>query len=147
MGDTINMNTIDTSKRPKWVWAIAIFYVFSIIFTSYSFYAVYKGLIPLNEAQQKYFSNLGIIDYAITVISALLSIAAATTFFMLKKITIKIWAASFIFGIITQIYSALGSNYLEVMKASDNIGALIGITITIAIYFYAKRLNARGYLK
>ena len=147
MNDTNKIDEFDTAKRPKWVWLITIVYVFSFISTIYSFYTIYNGLIPLNEAQHEYFSNLGVIDYAITAISSLLALFAAITLFMLKKITIKIWVVVFVFGILAYIYSLLTSNYLEVMNAGRMIGPLIGIIIMAVIYFYAKRLDARGYLK
>lgn len=137
---------IDTSKRPKWVWAISIWYIFAFIYTHYSIYIIFNGSIRLNEAQQQYFGNLAIIDWGITVISSLLSFTAAITLFMLKKLTIKAWAAVLVFAVIAHIYSAASSNYIEALGTGGVIGAIVGFAILIAIYFYTKRLDVRGYL-
>jgi len=141
-----NKEVIDTSKRPKWVWAITIWYAFSFLSVIYSFYAINIGQIPLNEVQKEYFANVGVIDMVITFISSLLAITAAITLFMLKKITIKLWVAVFSFAIFAHLYSILTSNYLEVLDEAGVFGIIFGTTIIVLIYFYAKRLNARGYL-
>ena len=139
-------NAVNTNKRPKWVWVITITFVLSSVYTVYSIYAVKNGLVSLDEAQKEYFARLGFIDWGISAITALLNVTAAITLFMLKKITVKIWAAAVTVAIFSHVYSLLFTNYFESMPASGVIGAFTGLLIVIAIYFYTRRLNARGVL-
>lgn len=134
-------------KRPKWVWVITIFYIFSVAFTTYSFIAISSGLVPLNEAQQTAISDLGYISYTTTIISSLLALSGAISLFLLKKITLKIWVLVFIFEIMINLHSALTSDYFDTVETSGLIGSLIGFGIIGAIYFYAKKLDNRGYLR
>lgn len=133
-------------KRPKWVWAISIFYSFSIVSAIYSFYVIYSGSIPLNEVQKEYFESLNFIDMALTFVSSMLTLSAAITLFLLKKITIKLWAAIFVFSAFAHLYSAFTTNYIETLDQIGFSGIIFGTIIIVLIYFYTKRLDARGYL-
>jgi hypothetical protein len=134
-------------KRPGWVWAISIFYGLSAIYTPFSFYLIYAGLIPLAPAQKAYFDGLGVIDWAVTAVGSLIMLAAVVSLFLLKRGTVKLWGAAVGFSILSYLYNALAKNWLAAINAAGLIGAVIGFALIVAIFFYAKRLDARGYLK
>jgi len=141
------MTKTDTKKRPKLVWAITILYFISLVFTAYSQYAVYTGLIELPADAKAYYDNLGIIDYGIMFISGIIGIAAVATLFMLKKITTTLWAIYLGVSVLTQVYSAVSTpEYLKTVERSGMVGIIIGVVIMAAIYLYTRRLDARGYL-
>jgi hypothetical protein len=133
-------------KRPGWVWAISIFYGFFVIYTPLSFYLIYSGLARSAPAQKAYFVGLGIVDWAITAFGALIMLAAVVALFLLKRVSIKLWAAAIVFGIFSNLYNAIAKNLFAVFNMGL-IGTVVGFILIVAIFFYVKRLDARGYLK
>lgn len=144
---SVSYNKSSSPIRPGWVWAISIFYIFSFLWTSLSFYLVLSGVITLYDALKQYFENLRAIDLGISVISSILGFSAVVTLFMLRKITIKIWLTVIIFGLVSFVYSIVATNWLAAISGAGRFGILISYVIPIAIYFYTKRLDARGFLK
>lgn len=139
-------NNVEVKKRPGWVWVISIFYIFSLAWTFLSFYMILNKIIPIPIETQEYFSNLGIIDWLLMTIGSSITLIAVVTLFLLKRITIKVWLTSFVFGILSTAYSAIATNWLQIMQTSTIVSTLIGFAIVLAIYSYAKRLDNRGYL-
>jgi hypothetical protein len=133
-------------KRPGWVWAISIFYGLSAIWTPFSFYLIYSGLIPLNAAQKAYFDGLGILDWAVTVAVSLIMLAAVVSLFLLKRVSVKLWGAAVVLSVLSYLYNAIAKNWLAALDVGSMIGAVIGFALVVAIFFYTKRLDARGYL-
>jgi hypothetical protein len=146
--NTITNEVLDEpKKRPGWVWAISIFYGFSAIYTPVSFYLVYSGLALSAPAQKAYFVGLGIVDWAILAIGALIMLAAVVALFLLKRVSIKLWGAAIVFGILNNLYNAIAKNLFAVFNMMSLIGTAVGFILIVAIFFYTKRLDARGYLK
>jgi len=141
------MTETDTKKRPKWVWAITILFFISLVFTAYSQYAVYMGLIELPASVKAHYDNLGMIDYGIMFISGIVGIAAVVTLFMLKKTTTRLWAIYLGVSVLVQVYTAVSTpEYLKTIETPGIVGIIIGVVIMVAIYLYTRRLDARGYL-
>jgi hypothetical protein len=146
--NTITSEVVDEpKKRPGWVWAISILYGLSAIYTPLSFYLIYSGVIPLAGAQKAYFDGLGIVDWAAAAIGALIMLAAVVALFLLKRVSIKLWGTAIVFSVLSFIYNATSKNWLAALDIGSLIGAAIGLALVIAIFFYTKRLDARGYLK
>ena len=143
----VSGTAIADGKRSGWVWAIFIFYLLSLVITIVSFYLIFSGLLPMPPEQKQYFDDLGLVRWSILVIATLLSFAAALSLFMLRKITLKIWLATILFGVISTLSSLLDSSWMQIMNASSGIGMVFGYAVKIAIYFYARRLAASGMLK
>jgi hypothetical protein len=137
----------EPKKRPGWVWAISILYGLSAIYTPLSFYFIYSGFISLPGAQKAYFVGLGIVDCAILVTGALIMLAAVVALFLLKRVSIKLWGAAIVFGILNNLYNAIAKNLFAVVNMMSLIGTAVGFILIVAIFFYTKRLDARGYLK
>ena len=134
-------------KRPGWVWAIFIFHTLSLVSVAASFYLIFTGVLLMVGEQKQYFNDLGLMGWLMVVVPSLLSFSAALTLFMLRKISIKIWLAAIVFAVVSTLYSLLDIHWLNIMNGSGSIGLVIGFSIKIAIYFYARRLAARGILK
>jgi hypothetical protein len=146
--NTITNEVLDgPKKRPVWVWAISIFYGFSAIYTPLSFYLIYSGLVPLAPAQKAYFDGLGIVDWVVTALGALIMLAAVVALFLLKRVSIKLWGGALVFGILNNLYYAIAKNLFAVFNTMSLIGTAVGFILIVAIFFYTKRLDARGYLK
>jgi hypothetical protein len=146
--NTIANDVLDgQKKRPGWVWVISIFYGLSAIYTPLSFYIIYSGLVPLAAAQKAYFDGLGIVDWAITAVGALIMLAAVVALFLLKRVSIKLWGAAIVIGILNNLYNAIAKNLFAVVNIASLIGTAVGFILIVAIFFYTRRLDARGYLK
>lgn len=144
--DLTHTNTHDKGKRPGWVWVISIWFMFSTIIFPLSLYMALSGTLPLNAAQQAYYNNLGMLNYLIIAIRVILTFSAGLTLFLLKKVTIKIWLAIIVFAVFSNIYNLMTTEWLKIAGNTGVIGAVVGFMIMIAIYFYTRRLEARGVL-
>jgi hypothetical protein len=144
---TTNEVLNETKKRPGWVWAISILYGLSAIWTPISFYLIYSGLIPLAPAQKAYFDGLSVLDWAVTVAISLIMLAAVVSLFLLKRVSVKLWGAAVVFSVLSYLYNAIAKNWLAAIDVGGIIGAAIGFALVVAIFFYTKRLDARGFLK
>lgn len=138
---------VDTSKRPGWVWAISILYGLSTIYTPISFYLVYSGALPLTGAQKEYFNSLGMFDWILVAVGSVIMLSAVVSLFLLKRVTIKLWGLAIIVTVLNSIYSMIAKNWLAAMDIPSLVGVVIGFALVVAIFFYTKRLDARGYLK
>jgi uncharacterized MnhB-related membrane protein len=137
----------EPKKRPGWVWVISIFYGLSTIYTPLSFYIIYSGLVPLAGAQKAYFDGLGVVDWAVTAVGALIMLAAVIALFLLRRVSIKLWGAVIVFSVLSYLYNVIAKNWLAALDIAGIIGAAVGFTLIVAIFFYTRRLDARGYLK
>ena len=138
---------IDTSSRPGWVWVISIYYGISFLWTGLSFYLVTSGTFPLNEAKKSYFDHFTFVDAALMVVSVGIGLFAAVSLFMLKKVTVKAWAALTVYTIGSLAYTIATTEWLKVVGGPGAVGSIVGYALLVAIYFYTKRLDRRGYLK
>jgi hypothetical protein len=49
-------------------------------------------------------------------------------------------------SVLSYLYNAFAKNWLAALDVGSMIGAVIGFALVVAIFFYTKRLEARGYL-
>ncbi|MES2933322.1 MAG: hypothetical protein V4805_07525 [Pseudomonadota bacterium] len=134
-------------KRPLLVWIISIFYGFSAIITPFSFYAIKSGMLPLTIAHEQYFASLGAIDWLMNALNALVILSAAVSLFLLKRVTTKFWGISVATVMLNHIYHIFAKNWLGTVPISGQIAASFGFAVLLAVFFYVKRLAARGVLK
>jgi mannose/fructose/N-acetylgalactosamine-specific phosphotransferase system component IIC len=144
---TTNEVSDGPKKRPVWVWVISVLYGLSAIWTPISFYLIYAGLVPLNAAQKAYFDGLGVIDWAVTVAVSLIMLAAVVALFLLRRVSVKLWGMAVVFSVLSYLYNAMAKNWLAALDVASIIGAAVGFALVVAIFFYTKRLDARGFLK
>lgn len=133
-------------KRPKLVWTVFLFFLFSVGYTALSFYLVYSGSVRVMPDQAAFFSSLSVFDHTMTVVIAALNIAGAISLFLLRKIAFHFFAASLIIGILATVVHAMTKNFLVALGGSGAVGMIIGYGISIAVCVYAWKLKARGVL-
>src|SRR5882672_11227699 len=108
------------AKRPKLVWVVFLFYLFSVVYTGLSFFAIFSGSIYTPE-QVAYFRNLSTFDWAILGVTAALNLAGATSIFQLRKIAFTLFATSLALSILHTLVHAFTTN---VTTAFGGAGAL-----------------------
>jgi predicted nucleic acid-binding Zn ribbon protein len=135
-------------KRPKLVWLVFLFYLFSVAYTALSFLLIFSGAISVTAEQAAYFRNLSAFDYTITVLIATSTLAAAVSLFLLRKIAFHLFAASLGLQILQTLVQTITTNFLTVLGSpgATGLGLLIGFAISIAVVIYAWILKERGAL-
>jgi heme/copper-type cytochrome/quinol oxidase subunit 4 len=134
------------AKRPKVVWVVFLFYLFSVGYTALSFYLVLSGLISVAPEQATYIRNLSAFDWAITGLTATLNLAGAISIFLLRKIAFPLFAISLALSILLTLVHAFTTNLTAALGGSGAIGIAIGYAISIVVCTYAWKLKARGVL-
>jgi hypothetical protein len=134
-----------STKRPKLVWVVFFFYLFSVVYTGLSFFAIFSGSIYTPE-QIAYFRNLSTLDWTILGVTATLNLAGATSMFQLRKIAFPLFAASLALSILQTLVHAFTTNFTTTVGSAGALGVGIGFAIAIAVCVYAWRLKERGVL-
>ena len=146
------MNTMATEsggaaqRRPGWVWAISIFFMFSAIIGTLSFFVVLSGGLPMTDAQQRYFASLTFVDYVLTFLIALVNLCAAVLLFMLRRLAYGLFVATFVLGMLSVAWQIVARHWLSAMTIPGLIGAVIGWGLNIAVILYTRSLVRRGVL-
>jgi hypothetical protein len=135
------------AKRPALVWVISIFYFLSAGWVLLSFFLIYSGAIPLNEAQKAYFQSQTFFDHASTVVIGASNLTGAVLLFLLRKQAFHFFVAAFSVGLALTLYQIAAKNWLGAIGGPGLVGAMIGWGISIAIILYSKRLTTRKLLK
>jgi hypothetical protein len=133
-------------KRPKLVWVISIFYLFSMAWTLLSFTLIYNGDMPMTEAQKHYFSSETLIDIISMVVTSSLSMAGAMLLFMLKREAFYAFAWALILSIFTAVYHILFKNFVAAIGVSGLINFSVTWCISVAILLYSFSLENKGIL-
>ena len=134
------------AKRPKLVWIVFLFYLFSVLYTALSFFLVFSGSISVTPEQATYFRTLSVFDWTITGVTAALNLAGAISIFLLRKSALPLFASSLGLSILQTLVHAYTTNFIAALGGPGALGVLIGFAISIAVCLYAWRLKARGTL-
>lgn len=131
-------------KRPKWVWAIFIFYFFSAGFTLLSYYLLFTGVTTLTPEENKYFDSLSKLDHGLTIIIGSLNLLAALSLFMLKRTALYLFTASISIGILVTGWHIIYKGWFEVLGgiggSSLVVSTALGWCLILAIYMYTWKL-------
>jgi hypothetical protein len=139
--------TVEHRERPGWIWAIAIFYGFSAVYTVASYLAVYSGKIALTPAQADYFARLTPIDHAFSVGGALLNLSAVVLLFLLRKRAVPLFFTAVALAIVAVIWHSIAKGFLQAAGGAALVGMSVGLALQLAIALYARRLATRGVLQ
>jgi hypothetical protein len=134
------------ARRPKLVWIVFLFYLFSVAYTALSFLLVFSGWISVTPEQAAYFRNLSVFDWTITGVTAALNLAGAISIFLLRKSAFPLFASSLGLSILQTLVHAYTTNFIAALGGPGALGVLIGFAVSIAVCLYAWRLQARGIL-
>jgi hypothetical protein len=134
------------AKRPTWVWIISILMFVSALYGMLSLYLVKSGAFPLTPEQSNYFDNLSALDYGLSIAGGLINLTGAAMLFFMRKAAVPLFGAAFGLGILGNIYNIAFRDLIAVIGVPGLIGALVGLAISGAIFFYARHLKGRGML-
>jgi len=134
------------AKRPKLVWVVFLFYLFSVVYTALVFLLIFSGSIYVTPEQAAYFRNLSAFDWAMTGLTAALNLAGAISVFLLRKIAFPLFATSLGLSILQTLVHAFTTNLVAALGGPGALGVVIGFAISIAVCAYVWRLRARGTL-
>ncbi len=140
------MEPKEKKKRPKWVWAITIYFFVSAGWTLLSFYLIGSGVIPLKPEQQAYFNALSTFDYAVTILAELANISGAVTIFLLRKMAFYLFTGALIANSLLLVWHVLSKGWVAAIGSDVLIGAMIGWGLVIAVCFYTWNLTKKGVL-
>ena len=133
------------AKRPKLVWVVFLFYLFSLGYTALSFYLVLSGSVSA-PGQATYLRNLSVFDWAITGLTAALNLAGAISIFLLRRIAFPLFATSLALSIFLTLVHVFTTSLTSALGGPGALGLAIGYAISIAVCTYAWKLRARGVL-
>src|SRR2546428_13470013 len=133
-------------KRPKLVWLVFLFYLFSVSYTALSFYLVLSGSISVAPEQATYLRNLSAFDWTITVLTTTLNLVAAVSLFLLRKNAFSLFASSLALAFLQTPVHALPTIFVAAPAGPGAIGILIGYPPSIAACTHAWGLKARRAL-
>jgi hypothetical protein len=134
------------ARRPKLVWIVFLFYIFSVVYTALSFFLVFSGSISVTPEQAAYFRTLSVFDWAITGVTAALNLAGAISIFLLRKSALPLFASSLGLSVLQTLVHAYTTNFIAALGGPGALGVLIAFAISIAVCLYAWRLKVRGIL-
>ncbi len=135
------------TKKPFGVWLISLFYAFSTIYTLLSMALLLTGVIPMTEGMRIYFANLTALDWLLTAVLSLLTITAAVSLFLLRKIALPLFCINFVSNFSMQLWHTLTKGLPAAMPTGGLVGAFIGSLLVGAAAIYVWRLKRKGILK
>ena len=132
----------EARRRPKMVWAIAIFYVIGFLAGVASLGFVYISFDQLPPQVQDFYRNLTPVYYVASIGSLLLNLAGAILLFRLSARAPHFLAVSLVIGILLLLYGY----FFSASDLSRSFSAIAGQALGLAIVVYAYRLRSRGIL-
>ena len=143
------MDAVNNSmpKRPRWIWVISIFYLFSTGWTLLSLLMYSAGNLSFSSSQNAYFSSLSSFDYFIMILTMLINISGAITLFFLRRIAYYFFSKNLALIIITSFWHAVSKNFFEAFGLGGIFGTAIGWIIFAQVCFYSQKLIQRGVLR
>ena len=138
----------DKPRRPKLVWAICIWYLFSVAWMGISFWMLVTRRIDMPPATDAYLANLSMIDLALSLVGIVLTLATVVSLFLLRKIASRLLATLFALGLLATVKAAFDPMWIASMKETPAgfIGMLIGWTVMVIIIKYQLHLEDKGIL-
>lgn len=127
-------------KRPKFVWIISIFCLFSTGWTILSFFLIYSGLIPPDEVQKSHFNSQDILVITVTLIMGLLNILGAILLFLLRRHAFHCFVTAFACGILLTVYNMTLRNWTGTIDGPEVLRPLSGWFIYIIGILYSNKL-------
>lgn len=136
-----------TKKRPGWVWFICTWYAIIFVIAAVSMYLIFSGKLPKTPQMDAYIGSLSTSDYVLGVVGPLLSISAAATLFLLRKVATYLCWSSFALSVASHVwqYDLRGATGFHSTPAAS-AGALIGMGLHFAVCVYVQDLKKRGTL-
>lgn len=130
-------------KRPTWVWIIFLSTIVNTALGAWGIYLLFTDQSLITEDLQKTVNSLKPVDYIISIITMLISLAAGTTLFMLRKIAYKLyWLV-----LVLIFVNAGGVLGFEGVSTKSVSAILYQMLIIVLIIGYTKRLIQANILR
>jgi hypothetical protein len=140
------MNEMAKPERPKMVWVISAWYFVSVSVMMLSHLLILGGFFSVREEQRSYFESMTALDHLITFLCGSLTLAAAVSLFLLRRLAVKLFAISLALSIAFSLFLTLRRELFGAVGGSGLFGATIGWLIMGAVCLYAWRLEKKGTL-
>jgi hypothetical protein len=102
-------------RRPKLVWAVFLYVLFSAGYTMLSFLLILSGHIRVTPEQAAYFESLWPLDYMLFLAVAALNLAGAVSLFVLRRFAFQLFAAAVLLNIVVTIVYAASKGWLAAL--------------------------------
>jgi hypothetical protein len=142
----MKMITDPVRKRTAWIWAISIFYLFSVGWTLLSFVLIYTGTISVNPAQRAYLDSLSTFDLGVSVLIGLLNLSGVVALFVLNRVAVKLFVIALAASVLVALWHAATKGWLQALGGPGFMGTIIGFGISAAVCIYAWKLTKKGIL-
>jgi hypothetical protein len=138
------------AKRPVLVWIICLLIFccspFSLLSILISHNAA-TGTMPVPEAQRHFFESQTVFDYALVVINVAVTLTWAVLFFMLRRVSLYVFAGALLLSVAVTIYNIVAKDWLDAVGVAGLIGAGVGWGLNLAILYYNWHLCRKGILR
>lgn len=128
------------------MWVIAIFYLLSMASTLVSLAAVLTGIVPVTEAQQRYFDSLGPVDYLGNSLILFISAWAVVEFFMMRKTAVRAFVFALALNVSLTMFHLIATNWREAAGGSGLATVVVSWIVSVGVLVYARTLLRRGLL-
>ena len=135
-----------TRRRPKLVWVVFLWFLFSPGFTLLLFLLIHSGVIAVRPEEPAYLRSLSTVDYALTIIIVGLGVAGALSLFRLRKVAFYLFVAHLILTLGAQAVHVLTTGLLATLDGWGTFRMFVGWAGLVAVCVYAWKLKARGVL-
>ena len=136
--------------RPPLVWFIAGWYCWGLVATVFSFAIIAAGVLPMPDAQKRYFDSLTAFDYFCSASGIALNLTAAAALVALRRVAYPLFVAALALGVAATAYQVAAKEWLAAMgpmAPGAVVGTVVGWSIHVAVIFYARSLARRGVLR
>jgi len=140
------VGTEASTRRPKLVWVVLLWFLFSAGYTILSFVLIYSGLISVTPEQAAYLRSLSPLDYTLTLAIASLNIAGAVSLFLLRRVAFQLFTIALVASLLATVAHAVSKGFLAALGGTGAVGLVIGYGILVLVCLYTRRLKARGVL-
>jgi hypothetical protein len=143
---------MQSTKRPKGVWFILVFYSVSLIYTLLWTWRIYSKQVPASGAAAEYLQNPGALNYVSTVMGFMLTVAFLVALFKMRRVATTIFTAIIVLTVFSYLWNILFKNYLSLFSESQAllIAPLVVLVAALAIlgvvYLYLRTLVREGKL-
>jgi hypothetical protein len=145
---------IVSNRRPVWVWVIFVFYVVSAGWGLVMQCLMFLGLYTLAPEQQALVGDMTTAVRLFAVGSGILALAAATSLWLLRKVAFPLFSLVLVVAVGTIVKQALpGGMYNKmigqgpIMAVGTVLSVSVGVSISLAIWWYVLHLWRRGVLR
>jgi len=134
-------------NRPIGVWVFSAFYGFTALFAMVGWLVVLSDTIPLDSPEREYYQSLTALDYLITFLLAALTLMAALTLFLLRRVSAWLFTLSLILGLTHTGWHLSSKGLASTMDDSSLAGLFIQWALLAWACLYTWGLARKGRLK